>query len=92
MELNTLLWLVGIGVLPALGFCVFMVSAVKEMRQDIKKLMYMHEHADKYGFGTVALTKVMERLTDAVEDMVHYNKWMAQHLTGEYPEPPVRKI
>ena len=92
MDLNIFLWLVGIGVLPAVGFGVFMVNAVKEMKIDIKKLLEMHEHADQYGFGTVGLTKVMNRLADATEDMVHYSKWLAQHLTGEEPAPPVRKI
>lgn len=86
MSWETTSYLLGALLLPSVGFAIrgyWMLS----------KLLDMHRDPDRYGFGTIALSKViqansdtMARMTDCVEDLGGVLRWWIAQ--GDQAEPP----
>ncbi len=66
------------------------------------RLWVMHNNADAYGFGTRALTTLVEELgkllktfgehlranRESQRAMAHYARWLAEHINKGGPSPP----
>jgi hypothetical protein len=82
--------LLGLLLLPAIGAHVTFLILLRDIKRGNDELLRIHtrEYADEAGFGTVALTHTMKRSQYALEQLVHYTKWMAEERTGKEPPPP----
>lgn len=63
-----------------------------------RRLLEMHEHPEKTGFGTVGFQDVIERNTAAVNNLnhvvkslIHYVEWLSTTTTGKAPPPHIDK-
>ncbi len=73
---------------------VWLTFQTVTMAQMLRKLLHMHEHPEKTGFGTVGMaaayeenTRAQERLTRALIDLSHYVKFAAEHPGQPIPPP-----
>lgn len=91
MSPDIAMWVLGVGTLPVIGFCVHVFIVLRQVGIDTRRLIHMHEHADEYGFGTGKTNVVIEDNTRAMRQLVHYIRWMAEKQTGERPPPFVEE-
>lgn len=89
-------WIIGVSVVPAVAFGVYLVRVSEAMKKDVTKLLDMHEHPENTGFGTVGLNGVMVDMKEVVEDntrairaLTHYVRWLAEKTDGKPPPPPI---
>ena len=82
------LWIIGVGVVPTLGWAFVLHLMVWHSLQICRELLTMHKHADEHGFGTVTIGRLIENQDRALRAMVHYLKWFVEKQTGEAPPPP----
>ena len=85
---ETLLWIIGVAAVPTLGWAFLLHLMVWHCLQICRELLVMHKDADRYGFGTVTMTKLIEHQDRSLRALVHYVKWFVQKQTGEEPPPP----
>ena len=99
----TVFWIIGITLVPAVGWSFSVSYMLLILRRESGKLLHMHEHADEYGFGTVALRarqdaereqmrKLVTDNTRAMREVAHYIRWMIEDRTGHKPPPPTPAV
>jgi len=91
MELETLLWIVGVLLLPVIGGGFLMFIWIKE-------LVDKHREPDKYGFGVGPLIveadkilRVSKQQRDCLEEMLVLLRWNVDELAeknGKKKPPP----
>lgn len=94
-------WLPGVAViLVCIGWASTMTYLITGVARETRKLVHMHEHADEYGFGTIAVRELMrterERVDLMMKDhnrtqkmLVYYIKWWIKEISGKEPPPPL---
>lgn len=94
---DILLWIVGVSVVPVLGWCIYMTAAIQGLRrdshasrQDEMELVRMLRNPDQYGFGSGDMNDAVTQLANAVKALTHYVSWLCKHTTGEDPPPPLK--
>ena len=60
----------------------------------LRRLVWMHEHADQTKFGTVgfkeviaANTTAIDKNTEMADSLIHYVKWAYRQQNGKEPPP-----
>lgn len=92
MTSDTALWILGAGLVPIIAYAIYLERMVACVRKQTDRLIHMHEHADKFGFGTTQTDAVQRELVIAIRSLTHYIRWMCEHTTGEKPPPPIEGI
>ena len=83
------LWVIGIGLLPVLGWGLSLMWNVLQIKRDNSRLLKMHEDPDSFGFGTGRTNQIIKENTRATQALTHYIQWLAKEQTGKTPPPPV---
>ena len=97
-------WIVGLLLLPGIGWCIFMAGRVRGIHHKLdllqkaeEKLIHMHEHSDRYGFGTGGMKELItenvnadERWDEAHEHFyayyavpMYYNAWSHRRISDK---------
>ena len=91
MDQTTALWVLGVILVPSVSWAIRITFLITRIKDDMAKLLYMHENPENTGFGTVGFTHVIEENTKAIKALTHYVVWLAKQ-TGSTPPPPLEKI
>ena len=90
MDQTAELWLLGIIVVPTIGWAIRHTVLMSKLRDDMARLLDMHENPENTGFGTVGIAQVIEENTKAIQALTHYVVWLAKQ-SGSTPPPPLEK-
>lgn len=88
MTLEIAIWILGVAIVPLLGWCIWLTLQIITMNQMLIKLLKMHEHPEGTGFGTAGFAEIIEHNTVAIKALTHYVKWLAAQQ-GLNPPPPL---
>ena len=92
MTPQTALWVMGIALVPTLGFAFRIYMMIRDTRNSSAKLLKMHQNPDAHGFGMIGVAKALNSLADSSRAQVHYMKWMVTQVTGKSPPPPTPDV
>jgi len=90
MTIEILLWVAGALVPVVLAWGVFVSHKLLRTDAQLGRLIYMHENADKFGFGTGGMQEALQNNSHAMQELTHYIKWLAQRDRKDSPPPYVR--
>lgn len=79
ISVDTLLWIIGAGMIPVLGWGIHITWILQKTREDTKELTE----------GLPKQTKVIEDNTRAMKSLTHYIQWLGRQQTGIKPPPPL---
>lgn len=89
MTNETALSIFGLMLVPILTWAAWATIMLSSSKKACDKLIYMHEHADEFGFGTVEMRMITKELLIAIRSLTHYIRWSCEKQTGEVPPPPI---
>jgi hypothetical protein len=89
MDERTAVFIFGLLLVPAIGWAIAVLAILRDVKMKGDELLMMHRKADEFGFGTGALTDMVNEQRRLTQNVVHYLKWAAEKLTGEVPPPPL---
>jgi hypothetical protein len=76
-------------VVPAIGWALAILRILRDVKRSTDELLRMHQDPNGAGFGTIALSQMVESNRRQATAVIHYLKWAAKHLTGIEPPPPL---
>jgi hypothetical protein len=88
VTLEVFLYIIGVTLLPLLGWGVHITWNLKKCLFILNTLLDMHNNADEHGFGTGGIKDVIEDNTRAIKALTHYITWSARQR-GQDPPPPL---
>ena len=89
MTEQILLWIVGISLIPILGWSISIIVLLRDIKKTGDVLLAMHQDANGAGFGTVALSEAIAKQGRTTAALIHYVRWAVTRITGEEPPPPL---
>ncbi len=92
MDLATFLYIIGAGLVPAIGWAIKSHIAQRDLDRKLSRLLEMHEHPENTGFGTVGFKDVIEDNTRALKALTHYIRYLEVQRTGVEPPPPLEDV
>jgi len=87
MDIETIRWLAGAIIAPALAWCLWVHIKLMAVHRDTKEMVVMLKNADAYGFGTKKTNEIIEANTKVMKELVYYIQYLGKKETGE-PLPP----
>lgn len=79
ISIELALALLSIVFIPVIVWSTWMTFQIKAVVQELKMLRSLQD----------GLHECIHGLTNAVNDLTHYTRWLAKRTTGEEPEPPI---